>query len=172
MRSTWREPSGATWKVSCSLRAGWSGGKFSASKLNCSVSTSGPSASSQPIATKVSAMCSARMVIGCRAPIGWRVDGRVTSMRSATSTGGVALGPQDRQPLVVGALRLGARDVDPLACVGAVGLGQRPERLAGQRDRRPVAEVLGLGAGQLVQIGGQVEGMPGRADGFGQRFVR
>ena len=32
--------------------------------------------------------------------------------------------------------------------------------------------MLGLGAGQCVEIGGQVEGMPGRADGFGQRFVR
>ena len=86
--------------------------------------------------------------------------------------GGVALGAQRRQPLVVGALRLAARDVDPLACVGAVGLGQSGQRLAGQRDRRAVAEVLGLGAGQFVQVGGQVERMPGRADGFGQRFVR
>ena len=85
---------------------------------------------------------------------------------------GVALGPQRGQPLVVAALRLGARDVDPLARVRAVGLGQRTQRLAGQRDRRAVAEMLGLGAGQRVQVGGQVEGMPGRADGFGQRFVR
>jgi hypothetical protein len=84
--------------------------------------------------------------------------------------GGVALGPQGGQALVVGALRLGARDVDPPACVRAVGLGQRTQRLAGQRDRRAVAEMLGLRAGQFVQIGGQVEGMLGRADGFGQRF--
>ena len=84
--------------------------------------------------------------------------------------GGVALGPQRGEALVVGALRLGARDVDPLARVGAVGLGQRAQRLAGQRDRRAVAEVLGLGARESVQVGGQVEGMPGRADGFGQRF--
>ncbi len=86
VRSSCRDPSGAMWKVSDSLRAGWSGGKFSASKLNCSVSTSGPSASSQPIATKVSAMCSARMVIGWRAPIGCRVEGKVTSIDSATRT--------------------------------------------------------------------------------------
>ena len=84
--------------------------------------------------------------------------------------GGVALGPQHRESLVVRALRLGARDVDPLARVGAVGLGQRTQRLTGQRNRRAVAEVLGLGARQFVQIGGQVEGMLGRADGFGQRF--
>ena len=37
---------------------------------------------------------------------------------------GIALGAQDRQPLVVGPLRLGARHVDPLARVGALGLGQ------------------------------------------------
>ena len=84
---------------------------------------------------------------------------------------GVALGAQHGEPLVVGLLRLGARDVDPLARVGAVGLGQRPQRLAGQRDRRAVAEVLGLGAGQRVEVAGQVEGVAGRADGFGQRFV-
>ena len=40
-----RAPSGpATKNVSCISRAGWSGGKFSASKLYHSASTSGPSA--------------------------------------------------------------------------------------------------------------------------------
>ena len=34
----------------------------------------------------VSAMCSAKIVIGWRAPVGCRVDGNVTSMRSAIST--------------------------------------------------------------------------------------
>ena len=76
----------------------------------------------------------------------------------------VALGAQHRQPFVVGALGLGAGDVDPLAGVGAVGLGQGAQRLARQRDRRPVAEVLGLGAGQRVEVGRRVEGVPGRAD--------
>jgi hypothetical protein len=84
--------------------------------------------------------------------------------------GGVALGPQGGEALVVGALRVGARHVDPLACVRSVGLGEGTERLPCQRDRRAVAEVLGLNAGELLQIGGQVEGMLGRADGFGQRF--
>ena len=32
--------------------------------------------------------------------------------------------------------------------------------------------MLGLGARQCVQVGRQVEGMPGRADRFGQRFFR
>ena len=42
-----RAPSGpATNIVSCISRAGWSGGKFSASKLYHSASTSGPSATS------------------------------------------------------------------------------------------------------------------------------
>ncbi|SKU00145.1 Uncharacterised protein [Mycobacteroides abscessus subsp. abscessus] len=68
------------------LRAGWSGRKFRASKLKCSVSTSGPSATSHPIAMKVSAMFSDRIVMGWRAPRGCLVEGNVTSMRSATST--------------------------------------------------------------------------------------
>jgi hypothetical protein len=30
--------------------------------------------------------------------------------------------------------------------------------------------MLGLRAGQFIQIGSQIEGMPSSADGFGQRF--
>src|SRR5207244_1924062 len=71
---------------------------------------------------------------------------------------------------VVGALRLGARDVDPPSSIRAVGLGQRTQRLTGQRDRRTVAEMLGLGTGQFVQVSSQIERMASRADGFGQRF--
>lgn len=48
--------------------------------------------------------------------------------------GGVALGAQHRKPLVIGLLRLGARDVDPLARVGSIGLRQGPQRLARQRN--------------------------------------
>ena len=172
MRSSCRDPSGAMWKVSDSLRAGWSGGKFSASKLNCSVSTSGPSASSQPIATKVSAMCSARMVIGCRAPIGLAGRGQGDVDGLGHQHRRVAFGAQYRQTLVVAALGVAAGDVDQLAGLGAVLLGQAGQRLAGQRQRRAVTEVLGLGAGQGVQVGGQLEGVPGRADGLGQRFLR
>ena len=83
---------------------------------------------------------------------------------------GVAFCPQRGEPLVVAALRLGAGHVDPLAGIGAVSLGQRAQRLAGQGDRRTVTEVFGLGARQRVEVGGQVERMPGRADPFGQRF--
>ena len=45
----------STKNVSCIVRAGWSGPMLSASKLNHSASTSGPSATSQPIATNTSA---------------------------------------------------------------------------------------------------------------------
>ena len=48
---------------------------------------------------------------------------------------GVALGTQRLEALVEGPLRLGASDIDPLARVGTVGLGQRSQRLAGQRER-------------------------------------
>ena len=91
-------------------------------------------------------------------------------MRSATSTAASRSARSTVESLVVAALRLGTDDVDPPARVGAVGLRQRPQRLARQRDRRAVAEVLGLGARQRVEVGGQVEGVPGRADRLGQRF--
>ena len=74
---------------------------------------------------------------------------------------GVALGPQHLQSLVVAALRLGADDVDPLARVGSIGLRQRSQRLPCQRERRAVAQVLGLGARQGVEVAGQIEGMLG-----------
>ena len=86
--------------------------------------------------------------------------------------GRVALGTQRRQSLVVAALRLAPGVVDPLAGVGPVVLGQRGQRLAGQRQRCAVAEVLGLGVGQRVEVGGRGEGMPGRADCRGQRVLR
>ena len=47
-------------------------------------------------------------------------------------------------------------------------LGSVAQRLAGQRQRRAVAEVLGLGAGEIVEVAGQIEGVPGRTDRFGQ----
>ncbi len=68
------------------VRAGWSLPKFSASKLNQDDSTSGPSATSQPIATNTSAMRSPICVIGCRAPRGRRSQGSVTSTASSAST--------------------------------------------------------------------------------------
>ena len=49
--------------------------------------------------------------------------------------GGVALGAQYRQTLVVAALDIGPDHVDPFAGVGAVGFGQGPQGLARQGDR-------------------------------------
>ena len=46
VRSTTPESADPTQNVSCMERAGWSGPRFSASKLNHSASTSGPSATS------------------------------------------------------------------------------------------------------------------------------
>ncbi len=64
VRSTIAAFSGVIQKVSCIVRAGWSGPRLSASKLSHSASTSGPSATSQPIATKMSATCSWIVVNG------------------------------------------------------------------------------------------------------------
>ena len=61
------------------------GRELSASKLSHSDSTSGPSAISQPIATKMSSTRSETSSIGCRAPSGRRGDAaRVTSTVSST----------------------------------------------------------------------------------------
>jgi hypothetical protein len=43
--------------------------------------------------------------------------------------------------------------------------------LAGQRDRRAIAEVFGLRSGQSVEVGGLIEGMLRGADGCSQRFL-
>ncbi|GAB4974370.1 hypothetical protein MAHJHV57_52030 [Mycobacterium avium subsp. hominissuis] len=46
------------------------------------------------------------------------------------------------------------------------------ERLAGQSQRRPVTEVLGLQARQRVEDAGPGEGLPRGADRLGQRCFR
>ena len=58
------------------VRAGWSAPRLRASKLSHSASTTGPSATSQPIATKMSSISSAPVVSGCREPRGRAVDGQ------------------------------------------------------------------------------------------------
>ncbi len=141
------------WKVSCIVRAGWSGRKLSASKLKCSVSTSGPSAISHPIATNTSATWSEMM--RDRVPGTERAasrDGRVTSMASATRTAASrsassTSGARRRQP----ARRCG--DVDPLARVCALLARQRAERTLGERDGRLVAEVVDLRPRERIEVG-------------------
>jgi hypothetical protein len=85
--------------------------------------------------------------------------------------GRIALGTQHGKAVVEAGLGVGARDVDPLARLGALRLRQRTERLARERDRRSVAEVLGLGFRKLVEVRRVVEGTLGCADRFGQRYV-
>ena len=84
MRSTRCASGGSTKKVSCSSRAGWSGLKLRESKLYHSDSTSGPSATSQPMATNVSPTRSMRLVSGCRPPRRRRRPAAVTSTASST----------------------------------------------------------------------------------------
>ena len=64
VRSTTWWSAGSVQKVSCIVRAGWSGPRLRASKLSHSASTTGPSAISQPMATKMSAISSDWSVIG------------------------------------------------------------------------------------------------------------
>ncbi len=64
VRRTSPEPGGSTKKVSCSWRAGWSAAMLRASKFSHSDSTSGPSAISQPIETKMSSTRSVTRLIG------------------------------------------------------------------------------------------------------------
>ena len=66
-------------------RAGWSSSKLSASKLNHSCSSSGPSPISQPMEMNRSLICSISRLSGCRAPARQRVETAVTSTASAAS---------------------------------------------------------------------------------------
>ena len=137
------------------VRAGWSGPRLSASKLSHSASTSGPSATSQPIATKMSAISSGAVVIGCRAPPGHAV-GRQRDVD----------GLLDQHPLLVLGLQHGlprgqrladraAGLADPLAGLLAGLRRQRADLPVGQRQRRPVAGVLEPDLLERGQVGGR-----------------
>ena len=119
------------------VRAGWSLPKFSASKFSQDDSTSGPSATSQPIATNTSAIRSAIWVIGCRAPRGSRSHGSVTSTASSTSTRCVALAPRAGAARVEGLLDLLARGVDPLAGLGPLRARAAPRARGGPAAAAP-----------------------------------
>src|SRR5918995_2384271 len=86
VRSTRPDSSDSTKNVSCMVRAGWSGPMLSASKFSHSASTSGPSATSHPMATNTSETRSWIVVNGCREPRGARSQGSVTSTASSTRT--------------------------------------------------------------------------------------
>lgn len=122
--------------LACCAR-GWSGGKFSASKLNCSVSTSGPSATPSPSRRR----CRRRSRQDRRSDAGRRWACRIDRQRHVDALGdqggSVTLGAQ-RDAVVVRLLRGAAGDVDALAGVGPVFLGQGAQCLTGQRDGRLV----------------------------------
>ena len=154
VRSTRPSSGGSTKKVSCICRAGWSGPKFSASKLNHSASTSGPSATSQPIATNTSAMRSDSVVIGCRAPRGRRSHGSVTSTvssrrtlasRSASSSAWRAASARVSRPRASRRRSLPGRRL--------VGRGQRADLPVGQSERAAVAGVREARQLELVEVG-------------------
>ena len=72
-------------KVSCSCRAGCSGGMFSASKLNQSDSICGPSATAKPMSAKIAVSSSITCDTGWMVPRGRGRPGSVTSSHSARS---------------------------------------------------------------------------------------
>ncbi len=155
MRSTTWFSAGSVQNVSCMVRAGWSGPRLRASKFSHSASTTGPSATSQPIATNTSAMSSASMVSGCRRarPAAGRRQGDVDGLL-------------DEHPLLGLGLEVGLAGgerlvdlppglADPLAGLLA-GLGrQRTDLAVGERQRRPVTRVVDAHLLERRQVAGR-----------------
>src|SRR5690349_12120382 len=136
------------------FRAGWPAGKFRASKLYQSVSTSGPSATENPMATKVSSRASTAWVTRWRWP---RRRSLMTSVRSSRSASGRAAGQRllDRLGLLVEEAAL------LLALLGR----ELPERLLALGQLRALAQELGAERGQVIE-GGR------RPDAVGDGMVR
>ena len=84
----------------------------------------------------------------------------------------VPLGAQHRQPVVIGRLRRAAGHIDPLAGIGALISGQSAQGLTGQRDRRAIPQILGLGPGQRLKVAGCPERPARGVDGGGQGVLR
>ena len=155
--------------MSCMVRAGWSFLKFSASKFSQPDSTSGPSATSQPIPTNTSAMRSASWVSGWRAPRGWRSHGSVTSTASSTSTRSSRSSTSAAWRASNASWASWRAAFTRLPASARSGPGSDAELAAGEQQRGPVAEVGGLGGGQRGEVGRARERLPGRGDGGGQR---
>ena len=154
VRSTRPWSSGSVQNVSCMVRAGWSGPRLSASKLSHSASMTGPSATSQPMPTKMSAISSEPVVIGCRAPSGRAVGGQGDVDGLLGQHPGLGLGLELGLP---GGQRLGhgpARLADPLAGLLAALRRQRADLPVGQGQRRAVAGVLDPDPLQLLEVAG------------------
>ena len=134
MRRTSPESTGSRKKVSCICRAGWSGPRLRASKLSHSLSSSGPSATSQPIPTKASTSRWADELDG--------VAGAEAARRRRDRDVDPLL---DEDPLVALGLELGLargerradpppRLADTLAGLGLGARRQRPDLAVGERE--------------------------------------
>ena len=115
----------------------------------------GPSATSQPMATKMSAISSEPVVIGCRAPAGDAI-GRQRDVD----------GLLDQHPLLVldleHGLALGERLVDRAAGLADALAGllarlrrQGTDLAVGQGERRPIARVVDPHLLERVEVGGR-----------------
>ena len=102
----------------------------------------GPSATSQPIATKMSAISSEPVVTGCRAPAGDPVgrQGDVDGLLDQHPL--LVLGLEHRLAAAERLVDRAARLADPLAGLLAGLRRQGADLPVGQRQRRPVAGVL------------------------------
>ena len=144
------------------VRAGWSGPRLSASKLSHSASMTGPSATSQPIATKMSAISSEPVVIGCRAPAATRSVGQGDVDGLLDQHPLLVLGLEHRLPRGERLVDRAARLADPLAGLLARLRRQRTDLAVGQRQRRPVTRVLEPHLLELGEVGGAGDRGQGR----------
>ena len=155
VRRTSAWSSGSVQNVSCMVRAGWSGPRLRASKLSHSASMTGPSATSQPMPTKMSAISSEPVVIGCRAPAGARSVGRVTSTVSSTSIRSSASASSTSCRAASAWLDGAARLADALAGLLAALRRQRADLAVGQGQRGAVAGVVDPDLLERVEVGGR-----------------
>ena len=131
---------------------------LSASKLYHSASTSGPSATSYPIATNTSASLSAIIETGWRAPGGVRSAGSVTSTRSVTRTcSSRSRSSCSWRSLTALATRATAAPTRRPASARACG-GSAPISARARRQRRLVAGVREARLLELVEILRRVDG--------------
>ena len=156
--------------MSCMVRAGWSFLKFSASKLSQADSTSGPSATSQPIADE--------HVGDALGELRDRVPG---AARAAVPRQRDVDGLLDEHPLVAlgtRARRAGRRTPPAprwraaftrLPASARAGPGSDPSSRRASSSGGAVAEVRGLGGGQRGEVGRGRERLAGRGDGGVER---
>ena len=158
---------GSTKKVSCISRAGWSGLKFSASKLNHSDSTSGPSAISQPMPTKMSATRSCRVDSGWRAPARRRRGAAVTSTVSSTRMRASFSASSSAVRSASALLTRPREDAHELAGGGLLVLRQPADFTVGEAQRGLLTGVREAHGLEFVERGGGGNGGNGLVYGGG-----